>query len=212
MARQMLIDGAWTDGQATETIRITSPATGEELGEVPVGTAADVDAAVRSARRATEELDRMTVFERAERLHRAAALIRERKEELARELTLEQGKPYRAEALDEVEESAENFEVAAEDIKRLNTEVLPSADRSKRMFTLRKPNGVYATITPWNFPFVIPFELLAPGLAAGNAMILKPSEHTPLIGARMAEVVAEAASRRARSSSCSGRGRRDGRS
>lgn len=192
MPNQMLIGGAWTDGNATETIAVRSPVTGEDLGTVPVSTPADVDAAVRSARGAVEEMDRMTVFERGSLLHRVADAMRERKEDLARELTLEQGKPYTAEALDEIEESAENFEVAAEDVKRLNTEVLPSTDRNKRMFTLRKPNGVYATITPWNFPFVIPSELLAPGLAMGNAMILKPSEYTPLIGARMAEIIEEA--------------------
>lgn len=192
MPKQMLIAGSWTDGRGSKTISVTSPVTGEGLGEVPVATPDDVDEAVRAARGAVEQLDRMTVFERAELLHRVASLMRDRKEELARELTLEHGKPYKAESLDEIEESAENFEVAAEDIKRLNTEVLPSTDRNKRMFTLRKPNGVYATITPWNFPFVIPSELLAPGLAAGNAMILKPSEHTPLMGARMAEIIAEA--------------------
>ena len=82
--------------------------------------------------------------------------------------------------------------MAAEDVKRFNSEVLPSADPNKRIFTFWKPNGVYALITPWNFPFVIPSELLAPGLAAGNACILKPSEHTPLIATRMIEILEEA--------------------
>jgi acyl-CoA reductase-like NAD-dependent aldehyde dehydrogenase len=192
MPNQMLIGGRWTAGRATRVLEVKSPATGERLGEVPVSTPEDVDEAVRGARAAAEALDRMTVFERAALLHRAAALTRERKEELARELTLEQGKPYHAEALDEIEEAAENFEAAAEDVKRLTTEVLPSSDPNKKMFTMRKPNGVYATITPWNFPFVIPSELLAPGLAMGNPMILKPSEHTPLIAARIVELVEEA--------------------
>jgi acyl-CoA reductase-like NAD-dependent aldehyde dehydrogenase len=192
MPRQMFIQGTWTDGKSTAGIDVTSPVNGEALGTVPISSPEDVDAAVQGAREGTEALDAMTVFERGELLHAVAALMRARKEELARELTLEQGKPYRAEALDEIEESAENFEAAAEDVKRLNTEVLPSTDRNKKMFTFRKPNGVYATITPWNFPFVIPSELLAPGLAMGNAMILKPSEHTPLIAVRMVEIIEEA--------------------
>jgi acyl-CoA reductase-like NAD-dependent aldehyde dehydrogenase len=192
MQKQMLIRGEWTDGKAAETIEVTSPVTGESLGSVPVATPEDVDAAVQGARAGAEALESMTVFERAELLHAVAAILRERKEDLARELTLEQGKPYRAEGLSEIEESAENFEAAAEDVKRLNTEVLPSTDRNKKMFTFRKPNGVYATITPWNFPMVIPSELLAPGLAMGNPMILKPSEYTPLIAARMVEIIEEA--------------------
>ncbi len=192
MPDQMFLDGRWTDGRATATIDVTSPVSGEPLGGVPVSTPEDVDAAVRGARAGAEAMDAMTPFDRAALLHRAAALMRERKEDLARALTLEHGKPYHTEGLDEIEEAAENFEVAAEDIKRFNSEVLPSADPNKKMFTFWKPNGVYALITPWNFPFVIPSELLAPGLAAGNACILKPSEYTPLMGARMMEILEEA--------------------
>jgi succinate-semialdehyde dehydrogenase/glutarate-semialdehyde dehydrogenase len=137
-------------------------------------------------------MDGMTVFDRARLLHRAADLMEERKEELGRLLALEQGKPLRAEAVPEIEESAENFRIAAEDVKRLTTEVLPSEDPNKKMFTFRKPNGVYAVITPWNFPFVIPSELIGPALAGGNAIVFKPSEFTPLIAAKMAEILEEA--------------------
>src|ERR671918_765421 len=160
MGRRMYIAGSWTDGVATETIEVRSPATGESLGEVPVATPEDVDRAARAARKGQE--------------------------------ALEQGKPLRTEAVAEIEESAENFRIAAEDVKRMTTEVLPSEDPNKKMFTFRKPNGVYAAISPWNFPFVIPSELLAPALAGGNAVIFKPSEYTPLIGARMIEILEEA--------------------
>ncbi len=192
MPNQMFVAGRWTDGRATTTIDVRSPATGEALGSVPVSTAEDVDAAVRGARESAEAMDRMPVFERARLLHRTADLIDTRKEELARLIALEQGKPLRAEAEPEVDEAAENFRVAAEDVKRLETAVLPSQEPSKKMFTFRKPNGVYALITPWNFPFVIPSELIAPALAGGNSLVFKPSEFTPLVGARMIEILEEA--------------------
>jgi succinate-semialdehyde dehydrogenase/glutarate-semialdehyde dehydrogenase len=192
MDRRMYIAGSWTDGAATETIEIRSPASGESLGEVPVATTEDVDRAARAAREGQAAMEAMTVFDRARLLHRAADLMEERKEDLGRELALEQGKPLRTEAVAEIEESAENFRIAAEDVKRLTTEVLPSEDPNKKMFTFRKPNGVYAAISPWNFPFVIPSELLAPALAGGNSVIFKPSEYTPLIGVRMIEILEEA--------------------
>jgi acyl-CoA reductase-like NAD-dependent aldehyde dehydrogenase len=192
LGRGMYIAGSWTDGAATETIEVRSPATGESLGEVPVATAEDVDRAARAARQGQEAMEAMTVFDRARLLHRAADLMEERKEDLGRLLAVEQGKPLRTEAVAEIEESAENFRIAAEDVKRLTTEVLPSEDPNKKMFTFRKPNGVYAAISPWNFPFVIPSELLAPALAGGNAVIFKPSEYTPLIGAKMIEILEEA--------------------
>ncbi|MGH2687056.1 MAG: aldehyde dehydrogenase family protein, partial [Actinomycetota bacterium] len=192
MPSRMYIAGTWTEGRASETHPVTSPATGETLGEVPISTPEDVDAAARAARDGLEAMERMTVFERAELLHRAADLMEARKEELGRLLSVEQGKPLRTEGIAEIEESAENFRVAAEDVKRLTTEVLPSQDPNKKMFTFRKPNGVYAVITPWNFPFVIPSELIAPGLAGGNAVIVKPSEHTPLVVERMVAILEEA--------------------
>jgi acyl-CoA reductase-like NAD-dependent aldehyde dehydrogenase len=192
MPRLMFIGGSWTEGRATETLEVTSPATGESLGAVPVSTPDDVDQAVGHAREGLETMDAMTVFERAQLLHRAADLMEERKEELGRELTIEQGKPLYTEGIAEIEESAENFRVAAEDVKRLTSEVLPSQDPNKRMFTFRKPNGVYAVISPWNFPFVIPSELIAPALAGGNSVVFKPAEQTPLIGMRMVELLEEA--------------------
>ena len=95
--------------------------------------------------------------------HAIADLIVERREEFARELSLEQGKPYTAEALPDIDETAENFRIAAEDVKRMESAIIPSQDVNKRILTFRKPNGVYAAITPWNFPTLIPVELIAPG-------------------------------------------------
>jgi acyl-CoA reductase-like NAD-dependent aldehyde dehydrogenase len=192
MDARMYIAGTWAEGRDEGSIEVRSPATGEVLGRVPVATAGDIDRAAGAAREGVEVMDRMTVFDRARLLHRAADLMEERKAELGRLLSLEQGKPLHTEGIAEIEESAENFRVAAEDVKRLTTEVLPSEDPNKKMFTFRKPNGVYAVITPWNFPFVIPSELIAPALAGGNAVVFKPSEFTPLIASKLVEILEEA--------------------
>ena len=119
-------------------------------------------------------------IQRASMCHRVAELLEQRKEEIARDLSLEQGKPYRLEALPEVETAAEMFRDAAEGIKRLETGVIPSSDPAKRVITIRQPRGVYGILTPWNFPVAIPSEYLSGGLAAGNAMVWKPSEWTPV--------------------------------
>ena len=105
---------------------------------------------------------------------------------------LEQGKPFTAEAIPDIDETAENFRLAAEDVKRMETAIIPSRDVNKRILTFRKPNGVYASITPWNFPTLIPVELIAPGIAAGNTMVCKPSEWTPIAMANFMQIMADA--------------------
>src|SRR5262245_36912166 len=125
-------------------------------------------------------------------MHRIADVLEERKDELARSLTLENGKPFKAEALDDVAEMADNFRSSAEDAKRLETSVIPTQDAGKRMLTLRRANGVYAAITPWNFPGMIPAELIAPGIAMGNTFVVKPSEWTPIAMADFMQAMADA--------------------
>jgi succinate-semialdehyde dehydrogenase/glutarate-semialdehyde dehydrogenase len=171
---------------------VTEPATGRVLGELAAASPQDVDDAVAGAIDAADRLEALTFFERAELLHRTADLIDERRSKLSEQLSRESGKPLVAEAVDELTESAEIFRLAAEEVKRLETQVLPSADPAKRVFTFRKPNGVYALITPWNFPMNIPAELLAAALAAGNPAILKPSEETPLSAMALGKAVCEA--------------------
>ena len=115
----------------TASIQVRSPATGEELGEVPVTSPAEIDAAVRAARDAQPLLEEMTAHERAALLHRAADIVEERADDLARELALEQGKPLRTEAVEEIEETAGNLRMAAEDVKRMDTAVIPSERRGQ---------------------------------------------------------------------------------
>src|SRR5690606_32357763 len=149
------------------------------------------DAAVAAARQAFDDYRHWSVYERAELCRRIAAGIEARAEELARLTTLEQGKPIH-EARDDVADSAALFVDSAEDAKRLYGETIPSTDRNKRMFTFCAPVGVWAGITPWNFPLMIMCEFLAPALATGNAIVCKPPEVTPLACLALGEILTEA--------------------
>ncbi|MCA3748817.1 MAG: aldehyde dehydrogenase [Rubrobacter sp.] len=186
------IGGEWVEAGGERVREILSPATGERIAEAPDASPEDVNRAARAAREAQPRWAALSAWERAEICHAVAGLLEERKEELARQLSLEQGKPYRSEAIPDIEETAENFRVAAEDVKRLETAVIPSQDPNKRILTFREPNGVYACITPWNFPTVIPSELIAPAIAAGNTVVAKPSEWTPLAMANLVQTMADA--------------------
>src|ERR671924_478548 len=189
---QNFIGGEWVAATAETAREIVSPVTGETLAEAPNASAEDVDRAVAAARAAQPGWAALSAWDRANVCHAIANLIEERREEFARELSLEQGKPYTAEALPDIDETAENFRIAAEDVKRMETAIIPSQDVNKRILTFRKPNGVYAAITPWNFPTLIPVELIAPGIAAGNTIVMKPSEWTPIAMANFMQIMADA--------------------
>jgi acyl-CoA reductase-like NAD-dependent aldehyde dehydrogenase len=189
---QNFIGGDWADSTGENVRQIVSPVTGETLAEVPDASREDVARAARAAREAQPKWAALSAWDRAKICHAIADLIDERQQEMARELTLEQGKPYAAEAIPDIEETAENFRIAAEDVKRMETAIIPSQDVNKRILTFRKPNGVYAAITPWNFPSLIPSELIAPGIAAGNTIVVKPSEWTPLAMATFMQAMADA--------------------
>ncbi len=189
---KMLIDGEWVASSTGEETPVHSPITGEIIGYVPVPSQQDVDRAVKSSRAAFEKFRQRAPFDRAQLTHRIAQNIDKRLDELARMSSLESGKPYAAEALACVAETAENFRIAAEDVKRQESPIIPSRDPNKRIFTFYRPYGVWACITPWNFPTLIPSELLAPGIAAGNTLIFKPSEYTPITGLLFAEIIQEA--------------------
>jgi succinate-semialdehyde dehydrogenase/glutarate-semialdehyde dehydrogenase len=186
------VGGSWVAATGDRARTIVSPVTGETLAEVPDASPADVDSAVAAAKRAQPAWAALSAWDRARICHAIADLIDERREDFARELTLEQGKPYAGEALPDIDETAENFRIAAEDVKRMETAVIPSQDPGKRILTFRKPNGVYAAITPWNFPTLIPVELIAPGIAAGNTIVIKPSEWTPITMANFMQIMADA--------------------
>lgn len=189
---KLYIDGAWTEGTGDRVHELHSPVTGEHIANLPLASQQDIDRAVNASRRALDELAEMSVFERAEMCHRLADLLLENREEIGRIQTLEQGKPYHSESVPEVEESAELFELAAEDVKRMKTDVVQTRDPNKRIFTFRRPFGAWACITPWNFPLMIPSEFLSHGLATGNSFVCKPPEVTPWTMLKFAELFEEA--------------------
>jgi acyl-CoA reductase-like NAD-dependent aldehyde dehydrogenase len=189
---QNFIGGDWVEATGDSEREIVSPVTGEKLADAPNASADDVDRAARAARKAQPGWAALSAWDRAKVCHAIADLIEARKEDFARELSLEQGKPFVAEAIPDIEETAENFRIAAEDVKRMESAVIPSQDVNKRILTFRKPNGVYGCITPWNFPTLIPVELIAPGIATGNTIVMKPSEWTPIAMANFMQIMAEA--------------------
>jgi succinate-semialdehyde dehydrogenase/glutarate-semialdehyde dehydrogenase len=193
MARvaELYVAGAYVPGSGGQTLPVISPVTGEHLADLPVPASTEIDAAVAAARTAFDDYKHWSVYERAELCHRVADLVEARADELARLTTLEQGKPIH-EARDDVSDTVSLFRDSAEDAKRLYGETIPSTDRNKRMFTFRAPVGVWAGVTPWNFPLMIMTEFLAPALATGNAIVCKPPELTPLACLALGEFLTEA--------------------
>jgi acyl-CoA reductase-like NAD-dependent aldehyde dehydrogenase len=192
MDLQMFVDGDWVSARSGATVVATSPATGEELGTVPEGDREDARLAIAAARRSADGWARLSAFDRAALLHRVADVIEGRRDALARTLTLDQGKPLRAEAYDEVDELVTYWRQAAEDGKRLGGHLPNSASAGKRALLIRRPRGVVGVITPWNWPYTMPAELIAPALAAGNAVVWTPAPSTAVAAVALAECVAEA--------------------
>ena len=188
----MFVDGAWADAASGKTFTAESPATGATIGEVPEGDREDARRAIEAAGRAADGWARLTAFERAEKMHAVGDAIERRRDELARTLTLDQGKPLRAEAYDEVEELLVYWRMAAEDTKRLEGRLPNSFSPGKRILLARRARGVIGVITPWNWPYTMPAELIAPALAAGNAVVWTPAASTSVAGVALAECVVEA--------------------
>src|SRR5438093_8887526 len=190
--KKMFVDGKWVESESGELFEADSPATGEIIAQVPKGTRADAQRAVEAAHRARASMAGLKGFERSKRLHRIAEAIEKRSDELARLLTLDQGKPLKAEAMGEVAEAVEYFRIAAEDLKRLEGRVLPSASPTKLVLARHYPRGVYGIITPWNWPLTMAAELIAPALAAGNTFVWTPASSTSVISVALMECIAEA--------------------
>ena len=187
----MFVDGAWTGALSGETFTAHSPATGESIGEVPQGDRDDARLAIGAANRAADGWARATAFERAAALNRVADVVEQRGDALARTLTLDQGKPL-GEAHDEVEELVQYWRNAAEDGKRLEGRLPNSVTPGKRVLLVRRPRGVIGVITPWNWPYTMPAELIAPALASGNTVVWTPASTTAVAAFALAECVAEA--------------------
>jgi betaine-aldehyde dehydrogenase len=185
--KPMWIGGEWTAGTAAGEIPVQDPATEEVLETVPRGTARDVEAAVAAARRAFEPWRRVPAAIRAEMLHEIARKIRAHQEELIRLLTLEEGKPW-PENEEEILWSANTFDYYAELARHERGRVIPSPEPGQLSLVLKEPYGVVGCIVPWNYPILLMAWKVAPALAAGNTVVIKPSELTPLTTLRLAEV------------------------
>jgi acyl-CoA reductase-like NAD-dependent aldehyde dehydrogenase len=188
---RLFISGAWEEARSGATIQATSPATGEPLGEVAQGDREDARRAIAAAREAFPEWARATAFERADALRRIADACERRRDELARVCTLDQGKPLH-ESYDEVDELVAMWRGAAEDGIRIEGTIPPSATPGTRVLLLRRPKGPVAIVTPWNWPYTMPAELVAPALASGNTVVWNPAPTTAVCSGLLAECVAEA--------------------
>jgi succinate-semialdehyde dehydrogenase/glutarate-semialdehyde dehydrogenase len=173
-------------------VEATSPATGESLGPVAEGGREDARRAIAAANAAWRDWAARSAFERAHALERVAELIVERRDDLARTLTLDQGKPLAAESYGEVDELVEYFKMAAADATRLEGSMPPSVDAGKRVLAYRVPRGVVGVITPWNWPYTMPAELIAPALAGGNAVVWSPARTTSVCSVKLAECLVDA--------------------
>lgn len=185
------IGGEWINPTDRDKIKVQSPVDDTRLGSVLVATAEDVEKATENAYAAQEKWAKCHFTERASFLYKTAEIIEQEFDEIVRLIVMEQGKPI-SDAKIEVQGCLDYFRGSAEDGKRLETSVIPSLDPSKRVFTIREPLGVLAAITPWNFPFDIPCFILAPALAAGNTVVFKPAEQTPLCGAKLVSCMEKA--------------------
>jgi acyl-CoA reductase-like NAD-dependent aldehyde dehydrogenase len=192
MATRIFIDGEWRDAAAGATVEATSPATGESLGPVAEGSREDARRAIAAANAAFQTWSARTGFERAELLHRVADACERRRDELARICTLDQGKPLKAEAEVETGELIEFFRMAAEDAKRIEGRIPESAVPGRRVLLLRRPVGVLGLITPWNWPYTMPAEVLAPALGCGCTVVWTPAPTTAVCSGALAECVVEA--------------------
>ena len=188
----MFIDGAWTAAASGETFEATSPSTGRHIGTLPKGGREDAVRAIVAAHAAQPAWGARSPFDRAAILERVARILEARTAELATALTLDQGKPLQAEAYGEVEELIVYFRMAAADTVRLDGIMPPSVDPQKRVLVYRVALGVVGVITPWNWPYTMPAEIIAPALGAGNTVVWSPASSTSVCASVLASCIAEA--------------------
>lgn len=191
LRQQAYLDGQWVDADSGQTLSVTNPATGEHLGTVPNMGADETRRAIEAAEKAMKPWAALKAADRAKVLRRWFDLMMENQEDLARLLTLEQGKSL-TEAKGEIAYGAAYLEWFAEEGKRAYGEVIPTNDNAKRIITLRQPVGVVGAITPWNFPSSMITRKIGPALAAGCAVVLKPAAQTPFSAFALAVLAEEA--------------------
>jgi len=187
----LYINGEWIPSSSGKTFETRNPADGETLAFFQEGTEKDVKKAVEAAERAFPQWRKFPPPKRGEILLKAAAIMRERKEELGKMVTQEMGKVI-AEGKGDVQEAIDFLEYISGEGRRLLGETTPSELPDKLCLTLKQPIGVVGCITPWNFPMAVPCWKLGAALITGNAVVCKPATLTPLCAATLAEILAQA--------------------
>ena len=187
----LLIDGEWISAQDRPSSAVVNPATGEVIGQVPHASNADLKRAIESTQRGFHIWKNTPAYERAKVLRRAAAILRERTEQIAHTLTLEQGKPL-FEARYELGSSADYFEWFAEEGRRVYGRIIPSRNLAVQQLVKKEPIGPVAAFAPWNFPAITPSRKIGAALAAGCSIIIKPGEECPATAVEIARALQDA--------------------
>jgi succinate-semialdehyde dehydrogenase / glutarate-semialdehyde dehydrogenase len=187
----LFIDGAWTAAQAARTLPVLNPATGDQIGTVAHADRSDLDRALEAAEKGFEAWRRVSAYDRAKVMRKAANLMRERADSIARLMTLEQGKPL-AEAKGETLVAADVIDWFAEEARRAYGRVIPARAEGIYQLVIKEPVGPVAAFTPWNFPINQAVRKASAALAAGCSIIVKAPEETPASPAELIRAFADA--------------------
>ena len=185
------IGGDWVNSTSKKLIPVENPATEEIIAKTPAGTSADAERALEAARTAQPAWEALPPVERGELLRRLAGLVVENRERLARVIVAEQGKPL-ADARGEVEDTALYFTHAAEEARRITGDILPSDEPDEQIWIQRVAHGVVVALTAWNYPMALAARKIGPALIAGNTVVVKSHEGTPLSALELAQLVQQA--------------------
>lgn len=188
---QSFIDGKWVNALSGDTFPVINPSTGEHLIDVADVGALETNQAIEAAQVALSEWRTVLPKERSRLLRKWYQLILDNQDDLARLMTLEQGKPF-AESKGEVLYGASFIDWFADEARRLYGDVIPTFAQDKRLLTVKQPVGVVAAITPWNFPIAMITRKAGPALAAGCTIVIKPSDETPLCALALADLAQQA--------------------
>ncbi|WP_040507649.1 aldehyde dehydrogenase [Gluconobacter morbifer] len=187
----LFINGRWVAPKSGEWIDVENPATKQVIGQVARGTKADVDNAVSAAKAAFQSWSRKTATERSDYLYALRDLLQRDKDKLAATITAEMGKPLKEAAI-EVDFAIGLLRFAAENTLRIQGEIIPGSTPDEKILIDRVPMGVIGAITAWNFPLALCTRKIGPAVAAGNTIVVKPHEMTPLVALQLAKLVEEA--------------------
>jgi len=187
VTRHLYVNGQWVEAKSGKTFPVVNPATGEVVAHVPDAGTEDARSAISYAHEAFRSWSRLPPVERSRYLEKAFKLMTERRDDLATLITWENGKPVE-EAKKEVGFAVGYFDWFAGEARRVYGEIIPSNVATRRLWMIRQPVGVVAAITPWNFPATMITRKIAPALAAGCTVVLKPAEQTPLTALGIAKI------------------------